>query len=132
MGEGTDAEPDTAPLAAIRTAIGLGSDAAPVKVLDQGSYRAKLQIAGEDDADRLRLLGHPPGFFGALAASAVAPTRKNTNTLLTITFNIKMPARRGRVLAKPAKRPSGSMAGSKRKRQEELVACHPSNVGQRE
>jgi hypothetical protein len=60
------------------------------------------------------------------AASAVAPTSKNTNKPLVITFNIKMAARRGHVLAKPATRPSVSMAGSNRIWREELVACHPS------
>ena len=48
--------------------------------------------------------------FGGLAASAVAPTRKNANALLMITFNIAMPPGRGGLFAETAKRPSGSMA----------------------
>ena len=35
MGERTNAETDTAPLAAIGTSIGLGLDAAPIEILDQ-------------------------------------------------------------------------------------------------
>src|ERR1019366_9170463 len=58
MGERSYAEPDTAPYTAISKTVGLGPDATAVEVLDQGPHRAKLQIAGEDSADHLRLLGH--------------------------------------------------------------------------
>jgi len=42
MGEGTHTKPDPAPYTAIGKTIGLGPDATPVELLDQGPHRAKL------------------------------------------------------------------------------------------
>src|SRR6266581_7558397 len=56
MGERTNAETNTAPLAAIGTSIGLGLDAAPIEILDQRIHRAKFEILCEDGANRLGFL----------------------------------------------------------------------------
>src|ERR1700675_303897 len=58
MSKGTHAEADTAAPAAIATAIELGPYTLPIELREQSSHGAKLQIAGEDGADHLRLLGH--------------------------------------------------------------------------
>ena len=58
MGKGTHAEADTAAPAAIATAIDLGPDTLPIELRDQSPHGAKLQIACENGAHHLRLLGH--------------------------------------------------------------------------
>src|SRR3984893_13806641 len=69
MGKRSDAEADAAAPAAIATAIDLGPDALPIKLRDQSPDGAKLQIACEDGADHLRLLGH---HFELLIDAAIA------------------------------------------------------------
>ena len=69
MGKRPHAEADAAAPAAIATAIDLGPDAPPIELRDQSSHGAKLQIAAEDGADRLRLLGHD---FELLIDAAIA------------------------------------------------------------
>src|SRR6202795_626730 len=69
MGKGTHAEADDAAPAAIATAIDLGPYASPVEFREQNPDGAKLQIACEDGAHRLRLLGH---HFKLLIDAAIA------------------------------------------------------------
>src|SRR3984893_18644164 len=58
MGERSHAEADPATLLAIAAAIDLGPDPLPIERREQSPQGAKLQIAGEDGAHHLRLLGH--------------------------------------------------------------------------
>src|ERR1700738_23987 len=69
MGKGTHAEADAAAPAAIAPAIDLGPYAPPVEFREQSPHGAKLQIACEDGAHRLRLLGH---YFELLVDAAIA------------------------------------------------------------
>ena len=58
MGKRSHAKADASAPAAIATAIHLGPDPLPIELQEQSAHGATLQIAGEDGADRFRLLGH--------------------------------------------------------------------------
>src|SRR5712692_918820 len=58
IGEGAHSEPDASDDPAVRTAPRLGPDAAPVEILHESPHRAELEIAGEDGAHGLGLLGY--------------------------------------------------------------------------
>jgi hypothetical protein len=78
MGKGTHAEADAAAAAAIATDIDLGPDALPIKLREQSAHGAKLQIPGEDGADRLRLHGHDFELLidAAIASGTGPPTQR--------------------------------------------------------
>src|SRR6202045_3756529 len=76
MGKRSDAEADAAPPAAIATAIDLGPDPLPIELREQSAQGAKLQIAGEDGADHLRLLGHD---FELLVDAAIAERNRSAD-----------------------------------------------------
>src|SRR6266852_7111979 len=58
IGEGAHPEADASDDPAVRTAPRLGPDAAPVEILHESPHRAELEIANEDGADGLGLLGY--------------------------------------------------------------------------
>src|SRR6202035_5764155 len=71
MGKRSHAEADTAALATIATAIDLGLYALPIELREQSAHGAKLQIPGEDGADRRLLRSLVTGF---LATHCRGPT----------------------------------------------------------
>src|SRR5437660_4778688 len=76
MGKRSHAEADASAPAAIATAIDLGPDALPIELQEQSAHGATLQIAGEDGADHLCLLGHD---FELLVDAAIAEWNRSAN-----------------------------------------------------
>ncbi len=81
MGKGTHAESDPAAPAAIAAAIDLGLYALPIERHEQSAQGAKLQIAGEDGAEHLRLRGHD---FELLVDAAIAERNRSAQRPLRL------------------------------------------------